>query len=77
MLEFELGDRVFLKISKMKGVMRFRKKGKLALVVLDLFEITQIVGKLAYQVTLPSNLAGMHDVFHVSMLRKYIPSQIW
>jgi hypothetical protein len=47
MLEFEVGDQVLLKISSMKGVMRFGKKGKLSPRFVEPFEITQRVGKLA------------------------------
>jgi hypothetical protein len=71
-LEFEVGDRVFLKVSPMRGVMRFGKKGKLSPRFIGPFEITQKVGKLAYRIALPPDLIGTHDVFHVSMLRKYI-----
>jgi hypothetical protein len=71
-LEFEVGDRVFLKVSPITGVMRFGKKGKLSLRFIGLFEITQRVGKLAYRIVLPPNLVGTHDVCYVSMLRKYI-----
>jgi hypothetical protein len=71
-LEFEVGDRVFLKVSPMRGVMRFRKKGKLSARFVGPFKITQRVGRLAYRIALPPNLAGTHDVFHVSILRKYI-----
>jgi hypothetical protein len=71
-LEFEVGDRVFLKVSPMKGVMQFGKKGKLSPRFIGPFEITQKVGKLAYRIALPLNLIGMHDIFHMSMLRKYI-----
>jgi hypothetical protein len=71
-LEFEVRDHVFLKISPMKGVMRFCKKGKLSPRFIGLFEIMQRIGKLAYRVALPPDLAGTHDLFHVSMLRKYI-----
>jgi hypothetical protein len=63
---------VFLKVSPMRGVMRFGKKGKLSPRFIRLFEITQKVGKLAYRIALPPDLIGTHDVFHVSMLRKYI-----
>jgi hypothetical protein len=69
-----VGDQVFLKISPMRGVMRFGKKGKLSPRYVGLFEITQRVGKLAYRVALPADLARMHDVFQVLMLRKYIPN---
>jgi hypothetical protein len=71
-LEFEVGDRVFLKVSPMRGVMRFGKKGKLCPRFVGPFKITQRIGRLAYRIALPPNLIGTHDVFHVSMLRKYI-----
>jgi hypothetical protein len=71
-LDFEVEDHVFLKISPMRGVMRFGKKGKLSPRFIRPFEITQRVRKLAYRVALPPNLIGTHDVFHMSMLRKYI-----
>jgi hypothetical protein len=71
-LEFKVGDRMFLKISPMMGVMRFGKKGKLSPRFVGSFEITQRVGKLAYRIALPPDLVRMHDVFHVSMRRKYI-----
>jgi hypothetical protein len=63
---------VFLKVPPMRGVMRFGKKGKLSPIFIGPFEITQKVGKLAYRVALPPDLIGTHDVFHISMLRKYI-----
>jgi hypothetical protein len=67
-----VGDRVFLKVSLMRGVMQFGKKGKLSPRFVGSFEITLRVGKLAYRIVLPLDLVGTHDVFHVSMLRKYI-----
>jgi hypothetical protein len=67
-----VGDRVFFKISPMRGVMWFGKKGKLSPQFIGSFEISQRVGRLAYRVALPPDLVGTHDVFHVSMLRKYI-----
>jgi hypothetical protein len=71
-LEFKVGDCVFLKVSPMSGVMRFGKKGKLIPRFVGLFEITQRVGGLAYRIALPLYLVRTHDVFHLSMLRKYI-----
>jgi hypothetical protein len=71
-LEFKVGDRVFLKVSPMRGVMRFRKKGKLSPRFVGPFEITQRIWRLAYRIALPPDLIGTHDVFHMSMLRKYI-----
>jgi hypothetical protein len=70
--EFEMGDHVFLKVSPMRRLMRFGKKGKLSPRFVGSFEITERVGRLAYRIALPIYLVGMHDVFHVSMLRKYI-----
>jgi hypothetical protein len=56
----------------MRGVMQFGKKGKLNPRFVGPFEITQRVGRLAYRIALPLDLVRMHDVIHVSMLRKYI-----
>ncbi|XP_075494739.1 uncharacterized protein LOC142532304 [Primulina tabacum] len=77
-LEFAVGDHVFVKVAPMKGVMRFGKKGKLSPRFIGPFEILDRVGTLAYRVALPPNLAGVHNVFHVSMLRKYManPSHV-
>ena len=77
-LEFEKGDHVFLKISPIKGVVRFGKKGKLSPRYTGPFEILGRVGAVAYQLALPPSMSGVHNVFHVSMLRKYItdPSHI-
>ncbi|XP_073311037.1 uncharacterized protein [Primulina huaijiensis] len=77
-LEFALGDHVFMKFASMKGMIRFGKKGKLSLRFIGSFEILKRVGTLAYRVALPSNLAEVHDVFNVSMLRKYMsnPSHV-
>ena len=69
-LEFEVGDSVFLKVSPMRGVVRFGKKRKLAPRFVGPYEIVERVGKLAYRLKLPPMMAGIHDVFHVSMLRK-------
>ncbi|XP_041016136.1 uncharacterized protein LOC121258657 [Juglans microcarpa x Juglans regia] len=71
-LEFEIGDKVFLKISPKKGVMRFGKKGKLSPRYIGPFEILDRIGPVAYMVALPPAFSGVHNVFHVSMLRKYI-----
>ena len=77
-LEFEVGDHVFLKVSPMKSVMRFGKKGKLSPRFVGPFEILERVGTLAYKVALPPSLSKIHNVFHVSTLRKYVfnPSHI-
>ncbi|KAF5458936.1 hypothetical protein F2P56_022928 [Juglans regia] len=72
-LEFEVGDKVFLRIAPTKGIMRFGKKGKLSPRYIGPFEILDRIGPVAYRVALPPALAGVHNVFHISMLRKYIP----
>ncbi|XP_055831027.1 uncharacterized protein LOC129900088, partial [Solanum dulcamara] len=74
-LEFMVGDCVWLKISPMKGVMRFGKKGKLSPRFVGPFEILRRVGGVAYKLALPPKLSAVHPVFHVSMLRKYIPDE--
>ena len=77
-VEFEVGDMVFLKVAPMKGVMRFRKKGKLSPRFGSPFEILKHIGKVVYELALPPTLARVHNVFHVSMLRKYFsdPSHV-
>ena len=72
-LEFEVGDMVFLRISPWKGVLRFGKHGKLSPRYIGPYRIVERIGEVAYQLELPSDLDRIHDVFHVSMLRKYIP----
>ena len=69
-LEFNIGDLVYLKISPMKGVMRFGRKGKLSPRYVGPYEILQRVGEVTYELALPAELASVHPVFHVSMLKK-------
>ena len=77
-VEFQVGDKVFLKVSPYKRVMRFGNKGKLAPRYIGPFEVLQRIGKVAYRLALPPHMDKVHDVFHVSMLRKYVsdPSHI-
>ena len=72
-LEFEVGDHVFLKVMPKRGVVRFGKRGKLLSRFIGHFEILERVGTVAYRLALPPNMPGVHEVFHVSMLRKYTP----
>ena len=72
-MEFKVGNKVFLKVSPKRGVLRFGKKGKLAPRYIGPFQIIERVGEVAYKLGLPQQLAGVHPVFHVSMLRRYIP----
>ncbi|PRQ45918.1 putative nucleotidyltransferase, Ribonuclease H [Rosa chinensis] len=71
-LEFQVGDWVFLKLSPWKGIIRFGKRGKLSPRYIGPYEITERIGAVAYRLALPPRLSRVHDVFHVSMLRKYI-----
>ena len=61
---------MFLKVSPIRGVVRFGKKGKLSPRFVGPFPIVERIGALAYRLELPASLAGIHNVFHVSMLRK-------
>ena len=72
-LEFSEGDHVYLKVSPIKSLHARQTKGKLSPRYIGPFEILERVGNLAYRLALPPNLSGMHDVFHVSVLRKYVP----
>ena len=62
---------MFLKVSHWNGISRFGKQGKLSPRYIGPYEITERVGPLAYRLALPSDLSKLHDVFHVSMLRRY------
>ena len=72
-LQFEIGDRFFLKISLWKCVLRFEKRGKLSPRYIRPYDIVSMVGPVAYKLKLPPELSKIHDTLHVSMLRKYIP----
>lgn len=61
----------FFKVSLMKGVMRFGKKGKLIPHYIGPFEILGMVGHVAYRIALPPNLSRVHPAFYVSMLKNY------
>nr|GEW55247.1 putative reverse transcriptase domain-containing protein [Tanacetum cinerariifolium] len=69
-LEFEVGDQVLLKVSPWKGVVRFRKKGKLAPRYVGPFNIFKRIGLLAYRLRLPRELSSVHDTFYVSNIKK-------
>ncbi|XP_070041307.1 uncharacterized protein [Nicotiana tomentosiformis] len=70
-LSFMVGEKVLLNVSPMKGIMRFRKKGKLSLRFIGPFEVLRQVGEAAYELALPPSLSGVHTIFHVSILQKY------
>ena len=73
-LEFEVEDQVFLKLSPWKGVVRFGKRGKLSPRYIGPFEIVEMIGPMAYRLDLPEDLSRVHNVFHISLLRMYIPN---
>ena len=72
-LEFEVGDHVSLKVNPKRGVVRFGKRGKLSPRFIGSFEILERMGTVAYRLALPPSMSGVHEVFHVSILRKYTP----
>ena len=65
-LEFQVDDWIFLKVSPMKGVMRFGKKGKLSPRYVGPYKILKRIGKVAYELDLPAELEAIHPVFHIS-----------
>ena len=67
----EVKDKVFLKVSLWRVILWFGKKGKLSSRFIGPYEILEIIGPVAYCLALPLELAKLHNVFHVSMLRKY------
>ncbi|WVZ96673.1 hypothetical protein U9M48_042279 [Paspalum notatum var. saurae] len=69
-LTFEIGDHVYLKVSPIRGLRRFKVKGKLAPRYIGSFWIVDKKGAVEYQLELPAQLSGVHDVFHVSQLKK-------
>jgi len=68
-----VGNHVFLKVSPLKGSVQFGQKEKLTPRYIGPFEVLQRIGPVAYRLMLPPTLQGIHDVFHVSNLRRYIP----
>ncbi|XP_030509074.2 uncharacterized protein LOC115723737 [Cannabis sativa] len=79
-IEYEVGDHVFLRVTPRKGIptKRLGKRGKLSRRYVGPFEILDRVGNVAYRVALPPSLSTVHNVFHVSQLRKYVsdPSHV-
>ena len=71
-LQFKVGDKVFLKVSPSKGIIRFGVKGKLRPRFIGPYEILEEIGPVAYRLALPPSFGSVHNVFHVSQLRKYV-----
>jgi hypothetical protein len=77
-LQFQVGDFVYLRVSPTRGVQRFGVKGKLAPRYIGPFEVLEVCGPVAYRLQLPHQLAAIHNIFHVSQLKKCvkIPTKI-
>jgi hypothetical protein len=71
-LQFEIGDHVYLKVLPTRGVQRFGIKGKLAPRYIGPYKIMGACGPVAYKLKLPSKLTSIHDVFHISQLKKCV-----
>jgi hypothetical protein len=71
-LQFQVGDFIYLRVSPTRGVQRFGTKGKLAPRYVGHFEILEVCGPIAYLLRLPPQLAAIHNIFHVSQLRKCV-----
>ena len=70
-IRYEIDEKVFLKVSPWKKVMRFGKNGKLSPRFIDPYEVIEKVGLVAFRLALPPDLEKIHNVFHVLMLRRY------
>ena len=67
---YEVRDRVYLRVSPLRGVKRFGVKGKLAPRFVGPYKVLERMGEVAYKLELPEGLSGVHDVFHVSQMKK-------
>jgi hypothetical protein len=76
-LSYEVGDYIYLKVSPIRGIKRFWVKGKLAPHYIGPYQIQARRGEVAYQLSLPESLSAVHDVFHVSQLKKclWVPKE--
>jgi hypothetical protein len=75
-LEFDVGDHVYLQVSLMKGIKRFGMKGKLVPRYIGHFPILEKCGPVAYKLELSPSLVGVHDIFHVSQLKKSLKASM-
>jgi hypothetical protein len=75
-LAFEIGDHVYLRVSPMKGIKRFGVKGKLVPRYIRPFPMIEKCGTVAYKLDLPPSLARVHNIFHVSQLKKCLKAPV-
>jgi hypothetical protein len=75
-LQFEVGEHVYLKVSPMKSVKRFRVKGNLSPRYIGPFPILEKCGTVAYKLELPLSLTGVHNIIHVSQLKKCLKASV-
>jgi hypothetical protein len=75
-LVFKVGDHVYLRVSPMRGVKRFGVKGNLAPCYIGPFPILEKCGPVAYKLELPASLARVHDIFHMSQLKKCLKAPV-
>jgi hypothetical protein len=71
--QFEVGNYAYLKVSPTKGVQSFGVKGKLAPLYIGPYEIIEICGPVAYRIRIPERFSVVHNVFHVTQLKKGVP----
>ena len=65
-----------MKVSSTRGTLRFGQKGKLSRRYIRHYDIVSKIGDVVYRLALPPELSGIHNVFHVSMLKKYVPNPL-
>ena len=70
-IAYEVGDKVFLKVSPWRKILRFGKRGKLSPRFIGSYEVFEQIGHVAYRLALPPEFSKLHNMFHVSMLRRY------
>jgi hypothetical protein len=75
-LEFEVGNHVYLQVSPMKGMKMFGMKGKLAPRYIGHFPILEKCGPMAHKLELLPSLEGVHNIFHVSQLKKCLKAPV-
>ncbi|KAA3484889.1 reverse transcriptase [Gossypium australe] len=70
-IEFQVGEKIFLKVSHWKKVLHFSRKGKLSMRFIGPYQVMERIGPVAYHLALSTKLDNIQNVFHVSMLRRY------